>query len=236
MKNKEAEATRIKAVYQQRREQGADSKYGILKPENWIGVQALERALIRCFVKAGIHDLASVRLLDAGCGRGGTLLRWILWGADPRKCAGVDLVVEHITDARRRLPGEVDLRVGDGGALPFESGAFDVTTQFTVLSSILEDGMQLAVAREMLRVTRPGGVILSYDFWLNPTNPATRGVRIARLRELFPDCEVYIQHITLAPPIARRLAPWSPLLCRGLEGLKLFNSHYLVMIKSAHKP
>lgn len=219
------EADRIKAVYHQRIERGADLKYGILGPENWVGIQALERSVIRALTKADFRQLDSVRLLDVGCGRGGALLRWILWGADPRHCVGIDLVEEHVSDARRRLPAGVDLHVGDGSTLPFERATFDVTTQFTVLSSILDDEMQRTVAREMLRVTKPDGVIISYDFWLNPTNPATRGVRISRLRELFPGCKLYVQRITLAPPLARRLAPWSSLLCRVLESLRLFNSH-----------
>jgi hypothetical protein len=38
------------------------------------------------------------------------------------------------------------------------------------------------------------------------------------------------QRITLAPPIARRLAPLSWGLCLFLESLELFNTHYLVAI------
>ena len=207
----------------------------MLRAENWSGVQSLERALIRSVTSSGFSDLAPLQIMDAGCGRGGALLRWIMWGADPRKCAGVDLVEEHIADARHRLPAEVDLRVGDGSSMPFGDDAFDITSQFTVLSSILDDGMQRAFAAELLRVTRPAGVILSYDFWLNPVNPSTRGIRLGRLRELFPGCKLLVQRITLAPPLARTLAPYSVVLCRILEALKVLNSHYLVAIRPSSK-
>ena len=44
------------------------------------------------------------------------------------------------------------------------------------------------------------------SFWLNPTNPQTRGVRPAEIRQLFPGCSFKFERITLAPPITRRLA------------------------------
>ena len=83
----------------------------------------------------------------------------------------------------------------------------------------------------MLRVLRspdpasgkPGGMILWYDFWLNPINPQTRGIRPAEIKRLFPNCLYEFHRITLAPPIARKLAPISWGLCLFLESLKIFN-------------
>ena len=83
----------------------------------------------------------------------------------------------------------------------------------------------------MMRVVKAGGLILSYDFWLNPTNPQTRGIRPSEIRRLFPGCRFEFQRITLAPPIARRSVPISWLLSAFLEKLSLFNSHYLVAIQ-----
>ena len=70
-----------------------------------------------------------------------------------------------------------------------------------------------------------------YDFWLNPTNPQTKGIRPAEIRQLFPGCRCSFQRITLAPPLARRIIPLSWGLGLLLEGLKLFNSHYLAAIQ-----
>ena len=227
----ETESDRIKSVYHARHQQGIDARYNILRAENWLGIQALERAMIKCFRRAAITDLSILKFLDVGCGTGGSLLRWIEWGASPSMCNGVDLVDTHIEQAKVRLPASVNLQLSDASRLPFADNAFDVTSHFTVLSSILDENMQAMVAGEMLRVTGPNGIILSYDFWLNPQNPATRGLRIARIRRLFPNCNMYIQRITLAPPICRRVASFSPLCCRILEAAKLFNSHFLVMIQ-----
>ncbi len=82
---------------------------------------------------------------------------------------------------------------------------------------------------EILR--KPGGMILWYDYWLNPTNPQTRGVRPAEIRRLFPGCRLEFHRITLAPPLARLLVPLSWTLAHILEKLRIFNSHYLVAIR-----
>ena len=80
-------------------------------------------------------------------------------------------------------------------------------------------------------MVRKEGLILSYDFWLNPANPQTRGVRPEEIRRYFPGCRFEFQRITLAPPIARRLASLSWGLCTFLESLKILNTHYLAAIR-----
>ena len=47
--------------------------------------------------------------------------------------------------------------------LPFPDGEFDLVTHFTCLSSVLDPGLRAAIAAEMWRVVRPGGVVLSFD-------------------------------------------------------------------------
>jgi len=101
----------------------------------------------------------------------------------------------------------------------------------TAISSILDPGIRRNICADMLRVLRspdpasgkPGGMILWYDFWLNPINPQTRGIRPAEIKRLFPNCLYEFHRITLAPPIARKLAPISWGLCLFLESLKIFN-------------
>jgi hypothetical protein len=124
------------------------------------------------------------------------------------------------------------LTCSDGQRLPYRSGVFDLVLQYTVFTSVLDDQVRTNLANEMLRVLRkPGGLILWYDFWTNPTNRQTRGIRPAEIRRLFPGCRYDFQRITLAPPIARRLVPHSWLLGVMLEQLSVFNTHYLVAIR-----
>lgn len=230
------ETDRIINEYVAREKAGRFSVYSMLQSVNQFNAHSFERALFSVFSKAKYDNLAGKKFVDIGCGTGGLLLRWIQWGALPENCHGIELVPHRLEQARHRLAPAVHLRNVDASRLPYPDATFDVASQMTVLSSILDKSMQMAVASEMFRVTKRDGLILSYDFWLNPTNPATRGVRLATLRRLFPNCKLYSQRITLAPPITRCLIKVSPLLCRGLERLKLFNSHYLVMIKPDPKP
>jgi ubiquinone/menaquinone biosynthesis C-methylase UbiE len=116
--------------------------------------------------------------------------------------------------------------------LPWSDAQFDVVLQSTVFTSILDERMKLAVAREMLRVLSPTGAIIWYDFrYDNPANKNVRGIAAAEIHALFPGCRVDKELTTLAPPIARRLVPHAWLLASALERLRLLNTHYLAVIR-----
>ncbi len=118
--------------------------------------------------------------------------------------------------------------------LPFSPAAFDLVLQSLLFTSILDPAMKQAVAREMLRVLKPGGLILWYDYHVNnPWNPDVAGVKKNEIQALFPGCRVQLRRITLAPPLTRLLAPHSFLLCSLLEKLRVLNTHYLGVIRKA---
>jgi SAM-dependent methyltransferase len=141
------------------------------------------------------------------------------------------LLFDRLQDAHQALPNLL-LACADGQALPYPETAFDLIVQFTVFSSILDERIKQHLAQEMLRVLAPGGLILWYDFWLNPLNRQTRGIRPQEIRGLFPGCACQFRRITLAPPLARCLAPLSWQLCALLEKLVILNTHYLATIRS----
>jgi hypothetical protein len=116
--------------------------------------------------------------------------------------------------------------------MPWPDTAFDIIHQSTVFTSLLDQGTKKAVATEMLRVLKPKGVILWYDFFYNnPKNPHVRGVGAQEIRALFPGCSVRLKKITLAPPIARRLVPFTWIGALLLEKIALLNTHYLGIIR-----
>jgi hypothetical protein len=82
----------------------------------------------------------------------------------------------------------------------------------------------------MSRVARRDGVIISYDFWLNPFNRDTRGLRRRELRALFPGHRVEARSVTLAPPVARLICPRSFGLAATLQAVPLLRSHVLAFI------
>lgn len=172
-------------------------------------------------------------MLEVGCGRGGVLIEYLSFGTT--SLSGIDLLADRVVEAKARLPQGV-LSCADGQRLPFASGSFDLVMQYTAFSSVLDDTVKVNMAREMLRVLRPDGSIIWYDFWLNPTNSQTRGIRPAEIKQLFPGCVYTFRRVTLAPPIARRLVRVSWLACALLEKLRLFNTHYLVAIRKKTSP
>ncbi len=85
-------------------------------------------------------------------------------------------------------------------------------------------------------VLQSDGIILWYDYFISkPTNPDTRGVRQKEIKGLFPNCTFDFHRITLAPPIARLLAPYSWLACYLLEKVLWLRTHYLVIIRRRKK-
>jgi hypothetical protein len=83
----------------------------------------------------------------------------------------------------------------------------------------------------MLRVLKPRGLVLWYDFHVgSPRNRDVRAVGRSEIAGLFPGCSMSLQRVTLAPPIARLAAPRSWLLCRLLDAIPLLRTHYLGVI------
>lgn len=204
--------------------------YSPFNPANLFIMQQRHRITLSVLRRHGFFPLLKQRILEVGCGTGGVLSEYLSYGASPRILHGSDLLSNRIKQAHAALPF-LSLTCADGQNFPYARDAFDLVLQYTVFSSILDERIKAHIANEMLRAVRkPGGMILWYDFWLNPTNPQTRGIHPSEIRRLFPGCQFEFHRITLAPPIVRRLVPVSWLLCAFLEKLKIFNTHYLVAI------
>ena len=122
--------------------------------------------------------------------------------------------------------------MGLAGQLPWENGSFDLVSQYTAFTSILDPGLRTRVASEMVRVLKPGGAVLWCDFvYNNPFNPNVRGIRKRAIERLFPDCTITFQRVSLAPPLARRIVPFSWPLAFLLEQLKVLNTHLIALIR-----
>jgi ubiquinone/menaquinone biosynthesis C-methylase UbiE len=222
--------SRLRIEYEDRANRLASSDiYSPFNPANLFmrhQRQRIELALLR---RLGFDRLQQYQTLEVGCGSGGILLDYLVYGALPGQIYGTDLLLDRVQEARVLLP-KTQLTCSDGQHLPYADNSFDLTLQYTVFSSILDDQIKTNIASEMMRVCKPNGLIIWYDFWLNPTNPHTKGIRKKEIKNLFPDCSFTFKRITLAPPIARRLVPFSWTLSVLLENLKILNTHYLVAI------
>src|ERR1700680_4758876 len=182
------ETTRISAEYARRARELPADFYAWSRPANLLMHQQTLRGCIRMLHRASMFPLRGRGIADIGCGDGTWLLEWIQWGADPAALCGIDLSAERVGRARLRIP-QADLRMGCASELPWPDDSFDLISQFTVFTSILDPALKRAVAGEMLRVLKPGGAVLWFDFrFNNPRNPHVRGVRAHEIRSLFPGC------------------------------------------------
>jgi SAM-dependent methyltransferase len=223
-----------RAVAERYARRGQIDRYSLLQPDVWQTVQERQRAMLRLFVRLGFTDLASLRVLEVGCGAGGNLLELLRMGFAPQHLAGAELLPDRLAQARAVLPPAVTLRGGDASVLDIAPGSVDIVLQSTVFSSLLDDAFQQRLAAAMWRWVAPGGGVLWYDFTVNnPRNRDVRGVPLARLRQLFPLASMQYQRVTLAPPIARRVCRLHPGLYTLFNALPPLRTHLLAW---AQKP
>ena len=197
-------------------------------------VHERERLLLERLTRYGFMPIYGKRVLEVGCGSGSWLREFIQWGARPEHVYGVDLLPDRIAAARRRLPHGVNVQCSSAANLQFAANTFDVVLQATMFTSILDRDLRQTVASEMLRVTKDEGIILWYDFNVdNPHNPDVRAVKKREIYQLFPNCRIELHRITLAPPLARSLVPYSWFAGYVLARLPFLCTHYLGLIRKA---
>jgi ubiquinone/menaquinone biosynthesis C-methylase UbiE len=231
------EADRIRAEYDRRDRMLPPDFYALTRPANLFADQQKTRWLLQLLTREGLLPLTGKKVLDIGCGDGQQLLQFESWGAKPEDLAGIELMQSRIDRAAARFAAPAhgagpQLRLGDASALPWPSATFDLAHQGTVFTSVLDGAMKRSIANDIIRVLKPGGVLIWYDFFVNnPANPSVKGISAGEVRSLFPGCVVRLKRITLAPPIARRLVPMTWLGSLLLERLAVLNTHYLGVIR-----
>jgi ubiquinone/menaquinone biosynthesis C-methylase UbiE len=190
--------------------------------------QERERNTLALLRRYQAMPLTDKTILDVGCGSGTWIQQFIRWGACPERVAGIDLLEAPLGRARQALPAAVRLQQGNAAALPFEAEQFDIVLQSTVFTSVLDCAVRRKIAAEMLRVVKPGGLIIWYDFLVNnPANPDVRGVPKREISALFSGCRFDLRRVTLLPPLVRWIAPRSWLLTYALSHVPPFCTHYL---------
>jgi SAM-dependent methyltransferase len=232
------EERRIREAYA-RRDRSIPSDRYALHRAGQIHIRASQlAALAKALEAERALPFGDRRVLEVGCGSGQWLVDFETMGAARGNLAGIDLDEARIAEAKKRLSearGEgailaagADLRAGSAASLPWAAESFDIVFQSTLFTSVLDAAVKRAIAAEMMRVVKPSGLIVWYDFRFdNPFNADVRGVGRAEIERLFPGFHVALRRVTLLPPLARGIARFSAAALALLEGLTFLNTHYL---------
>ena len=126
---------------------------------------AYERAMGVWSRDVGIHFLdwlaptPGLSWVDVGCGNG-AFTELLIERTAPAEVKGVDPSEGQIAFARTRAgTAKAHFGIGDAMALPFDADRFDAAAMALVIFFVPDPAKGLA---EMVRVTRPGGLISAY--------------------------------------------------------------------------
>ncbi len=230
MKNEaliESEAQRIRAEYHRREIEVDCDLYAHWQPGEIFMISDRERVAALLLKKLEKFPMAGDRCLEIGYGKLGWLGRMISWGMRESDLYGVELDEDRAIVAKRAMPN-ANLIVGNAAELPWKSIYFRIVIASTLFSSILDKHMQMLVAREIDRVLMPGGVLLWYDAAVdNPQNKQLKGISRSEISKLFPKYRPHLKSVTLAPPLARRVARLSWTIASILNAIPFLRTHLL---------
>src|SRR5262245_5648861 len=99
------EEARIRTAYAKR--QRNDGRYSWFSPGHLFMMQERERQLLTLLRRHGFALLDTYKMLEIGCGTGYWLREFIKWGARPENIAGVDLLPDRVTEAKKLCPEAV---------------------------------------------------------------------------------------------------------------------------------
>jgi ubiquinone/menaquinone biosynthesis C-methylase UbiE len=225
-----AERERMLSAYEHMPLTVTPELYAPWQPAEMLMREERKRIAAQLLRQARVFPAPGDPCLEIGFGTQGWLGDLLTWGLPQHNLHGIELDGAKVDVARQCLP-RADLRVGDGTNLPWQTTHFQLVIVSTVLSSILDVRVRRLLAREIVRVLRPGGALLFYDFAVNsPANPHVRKVGRAELRELVPELSGRIRSVTLAPPISRLVAPRSWTLAALLQAVPLLRTHLLAVL------
>jgi len=143
-----------------------------LTPQDWhqrFTQQAQWTRDLRDYLFGQIKIEKAHRILEVGCGTGAILAE--LPGVVPLQ-VGLDINRSHLETTIRNSIG-ASLTQGDAHTLPYPDGCYDLSYCHFLLLWVADP---IQVAREMARVTRPGGAVMAFaepDYGARIDYPAT---------------------------------------------------------------
>ena len=180
------------------------------------------------FIREKFKDLSNLNFIEVGAGIGTNIATFERIGISRKNIHANELIPDRFISLRENYP-DIGLHEGDAIELKLPDNHFDIVFQSTVFTSILDTSVKQLLAAKMWAVTKPGGIILWYDFiYDNPKNKDVKGVPKSEIRKLFPGTKnIHFQKVTLAPPIGRRFVK----LYKILNLFPFLRTHVIAVIE-----
>jgi ubiquinone/menaquinone biosynthesis C-methylase UbiE len=188
---------------------GADRNSLLCNPEVLFQCLARDAAMVRALRWIN-PNAGTARVLDVGCGDGDSI--WILLrlGFAPGNLCGVDIQEERVVQAKA-TNSLVNFECADATRLGFGDSTFDISMESMMFLQLTDDNVARRIANEMIRVTKPGGMLLVSDWrYSKPGSSEFKGVSPRRIAELYEVgtrtevCKTF--RGPLVPPIGRFLS------------------------------
>jgi ubiquinone/menaquinone biosynthesis C-methylase UbiE len=182
-------------------------------PEVLFQTLALEASVVRALAVVGGDPICAC-VLDVGCGRGGNLYQLLRLGYEASNISGIDILPANVEVARRIYPN-MRFVVGDASRMEFANASFDLLFESTMFATLPDDMLAASIAREMVRVCKPGGYLLLVDWRTpKPRDSNYKALTRKRLREMFGvGCGtrlIAVSRGALVPPVGRFLSKYLP--------------------------
>ncbi len=160
-------------------------------PISLVHAHILELEVTRAFNQLDI-ELVDRRILDVGCGYGRMLRFWAEMGANPNLISGIDLSYYRLVRAAE-LSSRMGLVTGDASKIPYPTSFFDLVSQFSAFSSILDVELRKMAALDIVRVLKPSGWLVWYDIQAGKGS-SLKPIPFAEALALFPGLDLKYAH------------------------------------------
>jgi len=235
MKTLQAATEDYYKAYNARRSVDRDSL--LHNPEVLFQSLARDAAMVRA-LRSIDPDPRSARVLDVGCGAGDSLWICLRLGFEPANLFGVDIQDDRICKAKATNP-LVTFECADATSLRFRDGTFDIAMESMMFLQLTDDDIARRIASEMIRVTKPGGILLVSDWrYSKPGSQEFKGVSPSRIRDLYQvGTRTEVRKTVrgpLVPPVGRFLSKYMSPLYFVIHALfPLLTGHMLTVLEKS---
>jgi len=185
---------------------GPDRNSLLRNPEVLFQILARDAAIVRALRSINPNP-QSARVVDVGCGEGDSLWIFLRLGFEPSNLFGLDIQEDKILKAKAANP-LVNFECADATSLAFPDNTFDISMESMMFLQLTDDDIARRIASEMIRVTKPGGILLVSDWrYSKPGSREFKGVTRRRIRDIYlvgtrnQACHTF--RGPLVPPIGR---------------------------------